>query len=103
MGEDHGELWVLAGQLGDPQVRCLPWLIGILPDGVSKAVFRICDTLMSSKPWLLCSQPLPVPQLCISQFCGWGEKKVGLLGRDLHVGKSGANPFALTFLRGEKL
>ena len=42
--------------------------------------------LMSSESWLLCSQPLPISQLCPSpQFSWWGEKEVGILGCVLHT------------------
>lgn len=59
---------VLGG--GGLQLRCLQQLIRGLPNGVHKGVSNIYNSLMSSDPWLLCSQPLSTLSHVGHQYSG---------------------------------
>lgn len=75
------------------------WFVGRSPDGVHKVVNRICIPSRSSKPWLQCSQPLPVPKSCRSHHCSvWVEKYMGLFGSILQRWRSWVLPhYPFTF------
>lgn len=71
-------------QLGRSTVRLPQWLLGRLLDGVQDAVNRI-RIHVPLRPLRLLSatltaSSLPQVVLLVTQFSGWGEEEMGLLG-----------------------
>ena len=79
--------WVLVMPIGRihrqdiPRDPCMGFLMG-----VHKVASRFHVTFICSKPWLLFSQPLSLPQSFSSlQFSGWGKKEVSFFYFILYI------------------
>ena len=81
--ECWGCLWFTWGYM---LVRHHQWLMGGLLDGVHNIVNRICAPSMSSRSPICHSpslSPPPVMQL-MTEYSGWSEREMGLLGNIPH-------------------